>query len=46
VRNLEASLRTKEGHERFTLLSAELIELADEPYALISEHDISQRLQT
>jgi two-component system cell cycle sensor histidine kinase/response regulator CckA len=45
IRNLEANIRTKVGHERFTLLSAELIELASEPYALISEHDISQRLQ-
>jgi PAS domain S-box-containing protein len=45
IRNLEASILTKDGQERFTLLSAELIELADEPYALISEHDISQRLQ-
>jgi signal transduction histidine kinase len=45
VRNLEANIRTKAGQERFTLLSAELIELSDEPYALVSEHDISQRLQ-
>ncbi|HEY6229526.1 MAG TPA: response regulator, partial [Verrucomicrobiae bacterium] len=45
IRNLEANIRTKTGQERFTLLSAELIELASEPYALISEHDISQRLQ-
>src|SRR3954468_17033710 len=45
IRNLEANIRTKAGQERFTLLSAELIELASEPYALISEHDISQRLQ-
>jgi PAS domain S-box-containing protein len=45
IRNLEANIRTKDGQERVTLLSAELIELASEPYALISEHDISQRLQ-
>ncbi|HUS33803.1 MAG TPA: response regulator [Verrucomicrobiae bacterium] len=45
IRNLEANLQTKDGQERFTLLSAEVIELGHEPYALISEHDISQRLQ-
>ena len=45
IRNLEANILTKSGQERFTLLSAELIELGSEPYALISEHDISQRLQ-
>jgi two-component system, cell cycle sensor histidine kinase and response regulator CckA len=45
IRNLEANLQTKDGQERFTLLSAEVIELGSEPYALISEHDISQRLQ-
>jgi two-component system, cell cycle sensor histidine kinase and response regulator CckA len=45
IRNLEANIRTKDGQERFTLLSAEVIELAKEEYALISEHDISQRLQ-
>jgi PAS domain S-box-containing protein len=45
IRNLEANILTKDGQERFTLLSAELIELGSEPYALISEHDISQRLQ-
>jgi two-component system, cell cycle sensor histidine kinase and response regulator CckA len=45
IRNLEANIRTKDGQERFILLSAELIELGSDPYALISEHDISQRLQ-
>jgi two-component system cell cycle sensor histidine kinase/response regulator CckA len=45
IRNLEANIRTKAGQECFTLLSAELIELGGESYALISEHDISQRLQ-
>jgi PAS domain S-box-containing protein len=45
IRNLEANIRTKDGQECFTLLSAEVIELGTEPYALVSEHDISQRLQ-
>ena len=45
VRNLESSIRTKAGDERSTLLSAELILLGDKPYALISETDISQRLE-
>ncbi|MDB6038198.1 MAG: multi-sensor hybrid histidine kinase [Verrucomicrobiales bacterium] len=45
IRNLESHIRTKIGHERTTLLSAELITLGIDAYALISEHDISQRLQ-
>ena len=45
VRNVESRMRTKSGLERATLLSAEQIVLGDKPYALISEHDISQRLE-
>jgi PAS domain S-box-containing protein len=45
LRNIESKIRTKNGEERTTLLSAELLTLGDKPYALISEHDISQRLE-
>ena len=45
VRNLESMIRTRSGDQRATLLSAELILLGDKPYALISENDISQRLE-
>lgn len=45
VSNLETSIRRKGGEERTTLLSAEQISLGAESFALISEHDISQRLE-
>ena len=45
VRNLESKIRTRSGEQRTTLLSAELILLGDKPFALISENDISQRLE-
>lgn len=45
VRNVETSIRRKGGEERTTLLSAEQILLGNECFALISEHDISQRLE-
>lgn len=44
VRNVETRIRRKDGEERTTLLSAEQICLGAESFALISEHDISQRL--
>jgi PAS domain S-box-containing protein len=45
VRNVETRIRTKDGQERRTLLSAELTTLENTRYALLSENDISQRLQ-
>jgi two-component system cell cycle sensor histidine kinase/response regulator CckA len=45
VRNVEAKVRTKQGREKLTLLSAELTTLGNERFALISENDISQRLE-
>jgi two-component system, cell cycle sensor histidine kinase and response regulator CckA len=45
VRNVETNIRRKNGEERTTLLSAEQISLGKESFALISEHDISQRLE-
>ena len=44
LRNLEAKIRSKDRHEKVTLLSAELTTLDNERFALISENDISQRL--
>jgi PAS domain S-box-containing protein len=45
VRNVETRIRRKNKEERISLLSAEQITLGAESFALISEHDISQRLQ-
>ena len=45
LRNVEAKVRTKNGLEKLTLLSAELTTLGNERFALISENDISQRLE-
>lgn len=45
VRNVETNIRRKSGEERTTLLSAEQICVGQESFALISEHDISQRLE-
>ena len=45
LRNVETKVRTKQGREKRTLLSAELTTLENERFALISENDISQRLE-
>jgi len=45
LRNVETRIRTKDRQEKPTLLCAELMTLGNEPFALISENDISQRLQ-
>jgi two-component system, cell cycle sensor histidine kinase and response regulator CckA len=45
VRNLETNIRRNGGEERTTLICAEQILLGTESFALISEHDISQRLE-
>jgi two-component system cell cycle sensor histidine kinase/response regulator CckA len=45
LRNVETKVRTKDGQEKRALLSAELIMLENRRYALISENDISQRLE-
>jgi two-component system, cell cycle sensor histidine kinase and response regulator CckA len=45
LRNVETKVRTKDGQEKLTLLSAELITLGKDRFALISESDISQRLE-
>lgn len=45
LRNVETKIRTKAGHEKLTLLSAELTTLSNQPFAIISENDISQRLE-
>jgi PAS domain S-box-containing protein len=44
-RNAEAKVHTKDGKDKVTLLSAELTTLGQERFALISENDISQRLE-
>jgi PAS domain S-box-containing protein len=45
VRNVESRIRRKNGEERITLLSAEQIRVGRESFALISEHDVSHRLE-
>lgn len=45
VRNVETKVRAKDGLEKRTLLSADLTTLENTRYALISENDISQRLE-
>src|SRR5688500_8730097 len=45
VRNVEIRITRKDGELRTTLLSAEQISLGSESFALISESDISGRLQ-
>jgi two-component system, cell cycle sensor histidine kinase and response regulator CckA len=45
LRNVEAKVRTRQGEEKLILLSAELTTLGNERFALISENDISQRLE-
>ena len=45
LRNVEAKVRAKNGLEKLTLMSAELTTLGNERFALISENDISQRLE-
>jgi two-component system cell cycle sensor histidine kinase/response regulator CckA len=45
VRNIETRIRRQNGEERTTLLAAEQISLGEHSFALISEHDISQRLE-
>jgi PAS domain S-box-containing protein len=45
LRNIETKVRTKDGQERLTLLSAELTTLGNERFALINDNDISQRLE-
>ena len=45
VRNVETKIQRKDGEDRTTLLSAEQILLGTESFALISESDISGRLQ-
>ena len=45
VRNVETKIMRKNGEGRTTLLSAEQIHLGSESFALISESDISGRLQ-
>jgi len=45
IRNLEMKIRARDGREKTTLLSAEAIMLDSEWYALISEHDITERLE-
>ncbi|MGN6384825.1 MAG: response regulator, partial [Verrucomicrobiota bacterium] len=45
VRDVECTIRTKSGESKSTLFSAELIELGQDSFALISENDISQRLE-
>jgi signal transduction histidine kinase/CheY-like chemotaxis protein len=45
VRNVETKIKHKSGEDRTTLLSAEQICLGAESFALISESDISGRLQ-
>lgn len=44
IRNVETKVRAKDGSERTTLLSAEVIMLNGEWFALVSEHDITERL--
>jgi PAS domain S-box-containing protein len=45
VRNVETKIKRKSGEDRTTLLSAEQIHLGSESFALVSESDISGRLQ-
>src|SRR5688572_23272863 len=45
LRNIEARVRARDGQEKLTLLSAELTTLGNERFALISENDISRRLE-
>lgn len=45
LRNIESKIRGKDGREKTTLLSAEVTMLGTEWFALISEHDLSQRLE-
>jgi PAS domain S-box-containing protein len=45
VRNVETKIKRKNGEDRTTLFSAEQIHLGSESFALISESDISGRLQ-
>jgi two-component system, cell cycle sensor histidine kinase and response regulator CckA len=44
IRNVETTIRRKDGKERVALVSAEQIALGNESYALFSESDISGRL--
>ena len=45
VTNLETNFRTRNGELRRVLLSAELIEIAEEPCALVMTADITDRLR-
>jgi len=45
LRDIESTIRTKSGEEKSTLFSAELIDLGQDSFALISENDVSQRLE-
>ncbi|HEX7859741.1 MAG TPA: response regulator [Verrucomicrobiae bacterium] len=45
VRNVETTIKRKNGAERTTLFSAEQIHLGSDSFALISESDITGRLQ-
>jgi PAS domain S-box-containing protein len=45
LRNVESSICTKDRIEKRTLLCAELTTLGEERFGLISENDISQRLE-
>ena len=45
VQNVETKIKRKDGKERITLLSAEQIALGNDSFALVSESDISGRLQ-
>lgn len=45
VKNVETTIRARSGEIKSTLLSAELITLGEESFALVSENDISQRLE-
>ncbi len=43
VHNFEATFFTKSGAQRFTIISAEIIELGDARYVLSSSNDITER---
>jgi PAS domain S-box-containing protein len=45
VRNLETKFRAKNGHFRFLLSSADLIELSGQPRILVASSDITERKQ-
>jgi two-component system cell cycle sensor histidine kinase/response regulator CckA len=45
LRNIETNIRAKNGEQKATLFSGELIKLGKDSFALISENDISQRLE-